>query len=156
MPFAPLAIPGVAGNVIVEGSFWRGYRLTLNGERLKLHGFPRTKLTLPGTAGPIQAKMKGGMLRAHPSVVVDDVEYASGPPTPWAQQVLALLPLLGLVLVQGALGFLVAFGGVAIGMKIIRTERSSTQKIALLVAIAAAVLCINGAILAAVIAAGGA
>ena len=49
-------------------------------------------------------------------------------------QILALLPILALLLIQGALGFLVAFGAVAINMGVVRGPRSGSVKAALMVA----------------------
>lgn len=135
MPFAILHIPGVSGGISTEFSFWRGFKFHVAGERVTPHGFPRNRLTLPGLSGPVPAKVKSGLARAHPTLVVDGKEYPTGPPTPKGQQILALLPLLLLVLVQGALGIVVAFGAVMVNMGTIRGERSNATKVGLMVAI---------------------
>lgn len=135
MPIATLNIPGVSGDIAVEQSFWKGFKFTVAGQQVKPHGFPRNRLTLPGAAGPIEAKVKGGVARAYPSLVIDGKDYPTGPPTPKAQQVLALLPLLLLLLVQGALGILVAFGALSVNMGIVRAERSNGAKLGLMAAV---------------------
>jgi hypothetical protein len=143
MAFAELTLPGVAGTVVTEYAFWSGFKFLVNGERVKAHGFPRNKLALPGTHGPVEAKVKGGMLRAHPVLVVGGTDFPTGPPTPAIQQVLALLPLIGLAIVQGVLGFLIAFGGLAITMGVVRSERSGGAKVGLIIATVIAVVVID-------------
>jgi hypothetical protein len=135
MAFAVLTIPGVSGDISTEYSFWKGYTFTVDGQRVRPQGFPRSRLALPGESGPpVEAKIKGGLFRAHPVLVVGGTEYPTGPPTPRGLQILALLPILALLLIQGALGFLVAFGGVAINMGVVRGPRSRSVKTALMVA----------------------
>lgn len=143
MAFADLNIPGVSGIVSTDYSFWRGYRFTVDGQRVKPHGFPRNRLTLPGTSGSVEAKVRGGVARAHPALVVGGTEYPTGPDTPRLQQVLALLPMLTLLLVQGAIGFLVAFGGSAVNMGIVRGEQRDAVKVGLMVATLLAALAID-------------
>jgi hypothetical protein len=143
MPFAILTIPGVSGDISTHCSFWSGLTFSIDGQRIKAHGFPRTRLTLPGTSGPVDAKVKGGPFRAHPALVVGGTEYATGPPTPTALQVLALLPLLAFVLVHGALGALVALGGVAMNMSNVRGTRSDRSKATLMCATLIAVVAID-------------
>lgn len=134
MAISDVTIPGVAGPVSTSYSFWRGYRYFVAGARVKPHGFPRNQLTFPGLGAPVEAKVRGGLLRAHPTFVVGDHSYPTGPATPAAQQFLAVLPLGALLLLQGALGFLIAFGGIAINMSTIRSARSDGAKIGLLIA----------------------
>ena len=150
MAFADLSIPGVAGVVSTDYSFWSGYRFSVDGARLKPHGFPRNRLTLPGTAGPVEARVKAGLNRAYPALVVGDREYATGPETPVALQLLALLPLVTLLLVQGAIGFAVAFGGVFVNLGITRGEQSTGVKVALMVGTFVAAVAIALAAVAAV------
>lgn len=134
MTSTDLSIPGVAGEILIEYGSLGGHKFTVGGEPVRPHGFPRNKLTLPGTDGPVEAKVKGGLFRAHPALLVGGKEYAAGPPTPRVLQILALLPLAALLLVQGALGFLVAFGGIAVNMGVVRSERSDGVKVGLVVA----------------------
>lgn len=144
MAFAALTIPGVSGDIAIDYSFWRGYTFTVDGQRVKPQGFPRNRLTLPGASGPpVEAKIKGGLFRAHPVLVVGGTEYPTGPPTPLGMQILALLPILALLLVQGALGFLVAFGALAINMGVVRGSHSGSVKAALMVAIFIAAIAID-------------
>ena len=143
MAFADLNIPGVAGVVSTDYSFWSGYRFSVGGTRVKPHGFPRNRLTLPGKAGPVEARVKAGLNRAYPALVVDDQEYPTGPETPVALQILALLPLLTLVLVQGAIGFALAFGGVFVNLGIARGAQSTGAKVALMVATLVAAVAIG-------------
>lgn len=150
MAFADLTIPGVAGIVSTDYAFWSGYRFFVGGTRVKLHGFPRNRLTLPGVAGPVEAKVKAGLNRAYPALVVDDREYPTGPETPVALQVLGLLPLLTLILAQGFIGFAVAFGGVFVNLAIARTEQSTGAKVALMVATLVAAAAVDLAAVAAV------
>ena len=153
MPIDTLHIPGVSGGISVEPTFWKGFRYTVDGQLIKPHGFPRNRLTLPGTTGPVEAKVKGGVARAYPSLVVDGKDYPTGPATPRGQQVVALLPLLLLLLVQGAVGIFVALAALSTNMGIVRSERSNTAKIGLMVVVlvvASAVdLLVAGAILSA-------
>ena len=132
MALAVLTIPGVTGDIVTEASFWSGFKFVVGGKRVKPRGFPRNRLTLPGAAGPVEATVKGGILRPHPTFVVAGTEYRTGPPTARGLQISALLPLLTLALVQGVFGFLVAFGGVAMNMGVLRRELSIRAKYALL------------------------
>src|SRR5262245_21369363 len=145
-----LTIPGVSGGISTENSLWSGPKFSVDGQRVRAHGFPRNRLTLPGISGPVEAKVKGGLIRAHPVLVVDGKEYPTGPPTPMGLQILALLPLLTLILLQGAVGFLVAFGAVAINMGIVREERSNGAKVGFMTAILIAAVLIDIAIVAAI------
>ena len=129
-----VTIPGVSGALSTDYSFWSGFRFFVGGKRIKPRGFPRNRLTLPGEAGPVEGRVKLG-LTAHPTIVVAGKEYRTGPPTPTGLQVLALLPLAALILVQGAVGALVAFGGVATNLGIIRAERPRPATIALMLAV---------------------
>lgn len=132
MAFAPISIPGVAGVIETESSFWAGYKFFVEGQRIKPRGFARNKLTFPGVSGTLEAKIKGGLFRAHPILVADGKEYTTGPPTPGGLQALALLPALSILVFQGLLGFLLAFGSVAVNMGIIRSTRTNGVKAALL------------------------
>ena len=151
MAFSPMTIPGVTGPVTTEYSFWKGYKFFVDGQRVKPQGFPRNKLQLPGTDGPVEAKIKGGLFRAHPILVIDGQEYTSGPPTPTGLQVLGMLPVVSILILQGALGFLLAFGAVALNMGTVRGSFSTGTKIALMVATLVAVLAIDAAVLVAFI-----
>lgn len=146
MTYADVIIPGVAGAVSTTGSFWKGLRFAVAGERVKAHGFPRNKLTLPGDAGPVEAKVKAGLFRPYPSFVVGGEEYPTGPPTPRGLQVLGWSPVLGVAIVQGILGFLLAFGGMALSMGIIRSERPGGVKVALMTGVLVGVIGIDLAI----------
>lgn len=137
MTFANLYIPGVAGSLSTTYSFWKGYAFSVDGQREKPQGFPRNRLSLPGVSAPVEAKIKGGPVRAHPTLVVDGREYSTGPATPIGYQILALLPVLLLAIVQGALGFVVAFGAIALNLSIIRSERPNATKAGLMVAVLA-------------------
>lgn len=146
MAFADVTIPGVSGTVSTDYSFWGGYRFIVDGQRVKPHGFPRNRLTLPGTSGSVEAKIKGGVARAHPALVVGGEEYPTGPATPRLQQVIALLPLLTLLLVQGAIGFVVAFGGTAVNMGIVRGEQRDGVKVGLMIATLVAAVAVDVAV----------
>ena len=128
-----ITIPGVLGELTARSSFWQGWIFHVDGERVRPHGFPRNRLTLPGDSGPIPARIKGGLFRAYPTIVVDQTEYPTGPPTPRGLQILALLPLALILLVQGILGFAVAFVSVAVNMSIRRSDRSERAKVGLVV-----------------------
>lgn len=54
MTISTLSIPGVAGTITVEQAFFSGFRFFVDGVRVKPHGFPRSRLTLPGVAGPVE------------------------------------------------------------------------------------------------------
>lgn len=143
MTYADVTIPGVAGALSTDGSFWTGLRFSVAGERVKPKGFPRNKLSLPGTGAPVAAKVKAGLLRPYPTFVVGGEEYPTGPPTPRGLKVLSWLPLLGLVIVQGVVGVLVAFGGLALCMGVIRSERSRAATVALLLGVLLGVIAID-------------
>ena len=153
MTFAPMAIPGVAGEISTTYSFWTGYRFFVAGRRIKPHGFPRNKLTLPGTAGPVEAKIKGGAFRAHPILVSGGTEHTTGPATPSALQMLGVLPALSILVLQGLLGFVLAFGGVAVNMAIIRGVRSNRVKVALMLTTFVTIIVIDVVIVTAVVSA---
>ena len=153
MTFAPMTIPGVAGEISTTYSFWTGYKFFVGGQRVKPHGFPRNKLTLPGADGPVEAKIKGGAFRAHPIVVSGGGEYTTGPPTPTSVQMVALLPVLSILVLQGLLGFVLAFGGVAINMGIVRSRQSNPAKFGLMVTTFVAVVVIDIVIVTAVVSA---
>lgn len=67
----------------------------------------------------------------------------SRPPTPRGLKVLSWLPLLGLVIVQGVVGLLVAFGGLALCMGVTRSERSRAGKVALMLGVLLGVIAID-------------
>lgn len=135
MTFAPITVPGVTGDIVTTYSFWTGYKFFVEGQPIKPHGFPRNKLTFPGLAGPLEAKIKGGLFRAHPILVVGEKEYTTGPATPGRLQALALLPVLSILILQGALGFVLAFGAVAANMGVVRGTATNGAKAALMVGI---------------------
>ena len=139
-----MTIPGVAGTVeTAEASAFSGPSFTVNGEKLKPKGLLRSKIDLPAQdGGTKEARIKGGALRAHPSLVVDGQEYHSGPPTPPLLQGLALLPILGLVIIQGALGFLLVFGGIGANMAVIRSDRSEGAKLGIIIATGVGVIAV--------------
>ena len=143
MAYRNLQIPEVAGEVSTEYGFWRGYRFTVNGERLKASGPWRNRLTLPGTTGPVEAKIKAGMLRAYPSLVVGDVEHRTGPATPRAQQMLAVLPLLAYLLVQGLIGIAVVLLAIVANMAVVRSGSSTALKIILMIGVFAVALVVD-------------
>lgn len=149
-----MRIPGVAGEVSTKSSFFSGFTYFVDGQPVTPHGFPRNRLTLPGTEGPVEARIVGGLFRAHPTLVVDDVQYPTGPMASWSVQIVSLLPLLGLLVVQGGLGFVVAFGGVVINMGIVRGERTDRAKIGLMLAVLAGAAAADAAMLAAILADG--
>lgn len=68
------------------------------------------------------------------------MEYPTGPPVPRVLQVLALAPILALVVIQGALGILLAIGGVFLNQGIVRSSRPQGAKIALVVLVLAVIL----------------
>lgn len=150
MPFAPVTIPGVRAPLTTTYSFWSGFVFSVDGQRVKPHGFPRNRLALPGTEGPVEGRIKGVFLRAHPPIVVRDTECPTGPPTPRVFQVLAVMPLLSIVVFQGVLGFVLAFGAMATNMGIVRGSASTAAKIVSMIAVAALVAAVDVAVLAVV------
>lgn len=131
MTTTPLTLPGVAGAITVEQGFWSGTRFHLDGVRLQPRGVLRNRLELPTRHGPLVAKVKGGLFRAHPVLVVERVAHRTGPPTPRSLQVLAAAPFVGLLLVQGLLGALLAVVGTLTNQRIVRSERSHGSKLLL-------------------------
>lgn len=143
MNSTPVTLPGVAKSVTIENSIWSGLKFSIDGEVIKPHGFPPTKVTLPGRVEPVEVTVKGGLLSAHPIMVVGDQEFPTGPPTPRLLQVLTLLPLVCLVIVQGVLGFVVAFAAVAINLGLLRTENSEGRKMAIMGGVLAGAIVID-------------
>lgn len=128
---------GVAGRLSTTYSFWKGSAFAVDGQRVKPNGFLRNRLSLPGVSGAVEATIKGGLVRAHPTLVLGGREYSNGAATPIGGQVLALLPVLQPAIVHDALGFLVAFGAIALNMSIIRSGRPNATKAGLMVAVLA-------------------
>ena len=143
MTTRPVTIPGVQGEVSADVSAFGATKIMVDGQEQKQEGFFTKTVQLPAEGGGTkEAKVKGGMMRAYPVLVVDGEDHPTGPPTPTLQQGLAFLPLLGLVLIQGALGFLLVFGGVALSMSVVRSDRPDGTKVGLQVAIGVGVVVI--------------
>ncbi|WP_232677789.1 hypothetical protein [Nocardioides sp. R-C-SC26] len=140
MVLAVVTLPRVTAPVAIDYSFWRGYRFSVADRVVKPHGFPRNRLSLPGTAGTVEATFKAGVLRAYPVISVDGVDHPTGPTTPRAVQVIGLLPLISLMLVTGAIGALLTFGAIAGNVSIIREDLSDRVKILLMLTVLAAVV----------------
>lgn len=134
MPISDVTIPGVAGPLSTSYSFWSGYRYAVAGAHVKARGILRNRLTLPGLDAPVEVKVRATLLRAYPTFVVGDRTYSAGPVTPRIQQVLAVLPVAGLLLLPSAVGLLIAIGAVAVNQSTVRSARSDGAKIGLLVA----------------------
>ncbi len=87
MPFADLHIPGVAGPVSTDYSFWSGFRFFVDGQRVKPQGFPRNRLTLPGVGGP------GGAEGEAPGNPGPTPRVGGGGGVPWSWTVVSTRPV---------------------------------------------------------------
>src|SRR4051794_22318435 len=118
MPFEMQPVPGVPGTILSDVSFWRGLIFIVSGQRVKPRGlFPR-RVTLPGTDGPVNAKLHGGLPGAQ-QLIVGGKAYPTGPPVPTSLRIVAVLPVLLVLLVKGGLGLIVAIAAVTLNTKIV-------------------------------------
>lgn len=111
MRSAPLEIPGIVGQLVVDAP-------ALGRPTVLVDGVPAPRLTGAwyelttdeGDAIPVRVRGGSGMSPWTRLVVGDEV-YATGPAPPWWLQVLAIAPVLA-PLLGGGFGFLAAFLGV--------------------------------------------
>jgi len=68
--------------------------------------------------------VRGGFLDAFPTLEINGVKHRTGPPTPLALRILAVVPI-ALVAVGGPFGALIGVVGVAVNMAVAR-QNSST------------------------------
>lgn len=118
-----VTIPGIAVPLRIEAGSWMAFRLYAGEVRLKQKLFSG-KFTAPGTDGqPVEGKMRATAFTMWPKIEVDGVRYATGPDAPTWLKILAGLPVGLIILVQGALGFLIAFGGLFVNMGLLRAQK---------------------------------
>lgn len=141
MPFEMQAIPGVSGVVRSEFSFWTGLAFIVDGQHIKPRGF-RRHVTLPGTYGAVEARLKGGLPGAQ-TLLVDGQEYATGPAVHKGLRIVALLPILALLLAKPWWSFPAVIVAVVINTGIIRSDRSTMSKVTLIVACSIAACGLN-------------
>ncbi|KAA1376532.1 hypothetical protein [Aeromicrobium fastidiosum] len=139
MTSAPVVIPGVAGPVTAEYSFWSGYTFVVDGRRVSSRNrMQRNRVTLPGTSGPVEATIKGalGYLQAHPTLVVDGAGYPMGPATPVVLKILSALPVL--LVLGGLLGGVAGAAAMATNATFVRRTWPAGVKAALMIGMFAA------------------
>lgn len=133
MPFEMQPVPGVPGTILSDVSLWRGLTFTVNGQRVKPRGlFPR-RVSLPGTDGPVEAKLKGDLPGAQ-QLIVEGKAYPTGPPAPTGLRIVAVLPVLLVLLVKGGLGLIVAIAAVTLNTQTVTSTRPNSTKVAFMVA----------------------
>src|SRR5262245_7180839 len=93
VPFEMQPVPGVPGAVLSELSVWSGLTFSVNGKRVKARGVWDRRVTLPGTDGPVEGRLKNGLPGAQRLIVAGNA-YPIGPPVPGGLQILAVLPVL--------------------------------------------------------------
>lgn len=126
-PSVVLPVPGVEGVVTLEN--WRSSKpfIAVNGKRKSLGSTVRVKRA-DGTKATIKIK---ALVGGRPRVYVDGVEVFTTPQPPLGLIFLAVLPALSFVIMQGALGIVIAISGVAGAQVVARNEKLSTGKRAL-------------------------
>lgn len=145
----PVSIPGVVGKTAVEFVPWKGPRLTLDGRPITPHGLLRNRVTLPGTDGPIEARVRTRVFNPYPLVTVGGVDIPTGPPQRRALLALTFTPLLALVLVQGALGAVVAILGIQLNHTVARSGRPVRAQVGLMLAVLVGVIAVDLLVIAA-------
>ncbi len=119
-------LPGVTGVVGLVNDPFRGHVLTLDGKPVKRE---KGQFHLPGESGePVTVGMKGRYLTEHPIIRIGDKDFLTGAPTPPFLVVVTFLPLLFL-LGGGVIGVVLAVLGVAFNAFILRSPRTETWKV---------------------------
>ena len=130
----PLSITGLDGPVVVESSLLGNKpTLTVGGHPAARTGRGRYALPAAG-GGTVEATVRGGFLDAFPTLEINGVKHRTGPPTPLALRILAVVPI-ALVAVGGLFGALIGVVGVAVNMAVARQNSSTVVKALLMVGV---------------------
>lgn len=132
----PLTVASLAGPVVVESRFLsEKYSIVVGGQLGKRTG--RGNYVLPAAGGgTIDARLRGGLLNAYPTLEVNGVKHRTGPATPLALRILGLLPI-ALIGVGGIIGGLIGGVSVAVNMAITRLDKSTAVKTLLMIGVLA-------------------
>jgi hypothetical protein len=132
----PIAIPGVAGPVVVATTFWGRFVVTVADQAVPRIG--KRQYALPSAVGgTVHATLRSRISDPYPTVEANGVRHRTGPKVPVVLQVLALLPMV-LVGIGGALGGLAGALGAIANLGIARTRMPAAAKALVMVAIGAA------------------
>lgn len=136
----PVAIPGLAGPVVVNmNSFTGKHAVTVGGHSVTSTG--RRTYALPAADGrTVEGKVHSSFLDPYPSIEIGGVRHRTGPAVPVGLRVLALLPIV--LLIGGLLGGLIGAVAIVSNLAILRTAQSTVVKVVLLagVFVAAAIV----------------
>ena len=134
MQTEPLTIPGPAGPVVVQNSFFSSrYTITAGGRPATRISRGRYAVAAAGS-GTVEATVSGGFFDAYPTLTVNGVKHRTGPPVPAVLRILAVAPFL-LVFLGGLLGGLIGGIGWAVNMAVLRLALPTAVKALLVVAI---------------------
>ena len=133
MRYGPATINGIAGPVVVDTNIWSGrHTISVAGRSVPRVG--RGTYALPAAAGgTVNAKVHGALLDAYPTLEIRGVKHRTGPATPMALRMLALLPVVGII--GGLIGALLGALGVVANMAIARTSMTSAVKALLMLGV---------------------
>jgi hypothetical protein len=129
-----VTIPGVVGPVVVNVNWFSGkHSITVGGQ--PVDGSRRAGFHLPAAGGgTVPARLRTGLFDPYPSLEVAGVKHRTGPSTPVALQVLAVVPLL-LIAVGAALGAVFGVLGVSANFAVLRTSASTVVKVLLMLGV---------------------
>ncbi|PKQ25635.1 MAG: hypothetical protein CVT64_09455 [Actinobacteria bacterium HGW-Actinobacteria-4] len=142
-----IPVPGAIGVVTLERWRKKPY-VALDGRRLGNASGAKIPL---GNGSKARVKIKA-LIAGSPRVYVDGREVFTTPQPSIGLIILAVTPLLSLLILQGAIGFALAFGGLAGAQAIVRKDTMSTvARVLSVIGIAVATIAIAFAILVAVL-----
>lgn len=131
-----IPVPGAIGVVTLERWRKKPY-IALDGNRLGNASGAKVPL---GNGMKARVKIKA-LIAGSPRVYVDGREVFTTPQPSIGLILLAVTPLLSLLIMQGALGFALAFGGLAGAQAIVRKDNmSTTARVLSVIGIAAATI----------------
>jgi hypothetical protein len=131
MQTEPVAIPGVAGHVVLD-TWIKEPQITVAGYPVPRVG--RGEFALPGVEGRIVvATVRFGLIDRCPVITIDGIKHRMGPRAPAVLRMLAVLPLV--LFVGGAIGGLVGSTAIACNSRIVQTSLSGPAKAARMVAV---------------------
>jgi hypothetical protein len=130
----PVAVPGVAGPVVVDVNWFTGkHSVTVGGRPVP--GSRRTGFQLPAAGGgTVPARVRGGVFDPYPTVEIAGVKHRTGPPVPVWLQVLALVPL-SLIAVGAALGAVIGVLGMSANLAVLRGSASTAVKVLMMLGV---------------------
>lgn len=143
MRSGPVTIPDVAGQVMVDSSFWTGKQVvTVDGVPMPSGG--RKRFTLPTADGStVEARVSGSVVNPFPTVEIAGVKHPTGPALPVLLKVLIVLPLV--LVIGGLLGGLIGALGMLANSRIAVWNNSAPVKAFAMIGVllAAAIVWLN-------------